>query len=107
MVSGSPDDVMSQVKMIYEQRNDKNFVSDPAFVAALAEKMKRKEAYRSAYMKEWFSKVCQENVFDLKNMTPEEMAQAEQDIFDDTGLYINLDDFFSSASLRRATSGLA
>ena len=91
LVSGAPDDVMAQVKMIYNERNDKNFASDPAFVAALAEKMKRKDAYRSAYMKEWFSKYARENVFDLKNMTPEEMAQAEQDIFDDTGLYINLD----------------
>ena len=91
LVSGAPDDVMSQVKMIYDKRNDKNFASDPAFVAALAEKMKRKDAYRSAYMKEWFSKYAKENVFDLKNMTPEEMSQAEQDIFDDTGLYINLD----------------
>jgi len=90
-VSGSPDDVMAQVKTIYKQRNDDGFASDPAFVAALSEKMKRKEAYESAYMKEWFSKYARENVFDLKNMTPEEMAQAEQDIFDDTGLYINLD----------------
>jgi len=92
MVGGSPQEVMDQVKMIYEEKEDPSgYLNDDVFKQALKEKVERQEAYGQSYMKEWFTKYAQENVFNTGQMSAEDMAQAEADIFEDTGLYINLD----------------
>ena len=90
-VSGSPDEVMARVKEVYESRGDNGYANDEVFRDALARKMQIRESYQQAYMKEWFTKYARENVFNVSGMTPEQLAQAEADILEDTGLYINLD----------------
>ena len=92
IVTGSPDEVMNQVKGLYDMgKLDGNYVDDEVFRFALKEKLNRQDEYFSAYRKEWFTNFARNNVFDIDNMTPDQLAQAEEDIFTDTGLVINLD----------------
>jgi len=88
-VSGKIDDLIR----IEKQRLPERYRESEVYQQAVAEKQRRTAMWESTYQREWFTDYARKNTFAglLEGMSPEDLAQAEEDIFNDTGLYINLD----------------
>ena len=80
--SGKIDDLIEAEK----KRLPETYRESEVYQQAVAEKQRRTAMWESTYQREWFTDYARKNTFAglLEGMSPEDLAQAEEDIFKDT-----------------------